>query len=207
MRIGQIKKLVMEEKNCVILNGERGQQWIGGEKWIVRVDDAIRINTDSLKGLFDISQEQADKITVEALPMETYAVYPELRRTMNEMTPSLLDIGNFGGLVTLIFENSVYFAEKKLIRAAIAGEDYREYKLAKNRFGEPLITVWDGFIMTGVVRPENRIMTRKILQMLGGLAAMKPGGTDADVTEDDADGEQQLSMDSYGEGGSDGETA
>lgn len=177
MKVNQIKKLILETMHCVILTGQLGQQWIGDNGWMVRVDDGLRITKNSLKGLFDLDTKQAEKLKVDELPMESYPLWPVLKRDINQMTVSPVGIDNFGEVELLIFGNAAYMLEKKYIKAVIAKEDYREYLLAWDEGNNPLIVINDGMLFAGIARPMDASVCNYILAQMCRVGAMEPGGT------------------------------
>ena len=202
MKIQAIKKLCMGEKLCRVLTGMQGQQWIGGRDWMCRVDDGLLLTKDSIKGLFDLDTEQAEKLRIEEERLEDADLWPVLRRTMNPLAVGLIDLENMGGLEILGHDGTVYIAEKRLIRAAVDSADYREYLLAWDKTDNPLIVVRDGMIFAGVLRPLNRDVCEKILVNMRTIGEMNPGGF---VSREDgeyqlkleAEGGQQLDMDDF----------
>ena len=176
MKISAIKKLILEKKRVTILTGQRGQQWIGGDNWMIRVDDGITIGPDSIKGLFDLDVEQMEKITIEEAPMEGHPMYPELKAAIEQMATGPLVIGNYGGVEMLGFQGDVYLLEDKYIRAAVGRDDYRDYLLARNVDGEPLIVIRDGLVFAGIARPLPVGVCATLLKSMAAIAAMRPRG-------------------------------
>ena len=177
LKINQIKKLVMETKHCVILTGVQGQQWIGGSNWMVRVDDGLRITGDSLRGLFDLDTDQAEKLAVEELPMESYPLWPVLKRDINPMKVCPLGIDDYGGVDLMIFGNAVYMLQQKYVKAVISQDDYREYMLAWDEGNNPLIIINDGLLFAGIARPMRADVCKMLLEQMRAISQLHPGGT------------------------------
>ncbi len=177
LKVGQIKKLILEEKRCVILTGMQGQQWIGGLNWMVRVDEGLKITRDSVKGLFDLDTEQTEKMNVMELPMESYPLWPVLKRDINPMKVGPMDLNNYGGVETLIFGQAVYLLERKYIKAVISREDYREYLLAWDEGNNPLIIINDGLLFAGIARPMRADVCKMLLEQMRAISQLLPGGT------------------------------
>lgn len=192
MKIDKIRKLILEQKGVTILTGQQGQQWIGGRDWMVRVDEGLRLTADSIKGLFDFSVEQMEKITVVEGPLENSPLWFVERRGTNTMQPGPLNIDNYGGIEMLIFSGAVYLAEQKYIRCAVSREDYRDYELAWDKQGNPLIIVMDGLIFAGIFRPLPESACKMLLEQMRFMVALQPGGTgmDGEPAEEPEDGEQ-----------------
>lgn len=205
MKLQQIKRLIMETKHCVILTGVQGQQWIGGRNWMVRLDEGLRITGDSLRGLFDLDTDQAEKLMVEELPMESYHLWPVLKRDINPMQVSPLSIDNYGGVELLIFGNAVYMLEKKYIKAVISQDDYREYMLAWDEKNRPLIVINDGMLFAGIARPMPVEVCKNMMDNMRALCALEPSGTrpeqDNGPLKLEAEGGIQIDMDDYKEAG------
>ena len=176
MKISAIKKLILEKKRVTILTGQRGQQWIGGDNWMIRVDDGITIGPDSIKGLFDLDVEQMEKIAIEEAPMEGHPMYPELKAAIEQMATGPLLIGNYGGVEMLGFQGDVYLLEDKYIRAAVSRDDYRDYLLARNVDGEPLIVIRDGLVFAGIARPMPVAVCANLIKNMAAIADMRPRG-------------------------------
>ena len=94
MKIAQVRKLILQRNHCVILTGQQRQQWIGGNDWMIRVDEGLQITSESIKGLFDLSVEQMDKLTITEAPLETYPLWPVMRRDINELKVAPVGIDN-----------------------------------------------------------------------------------------------------------------
>ena len=208
MKVNQIKKLILETMHCVILTGQQGQQWIGDNGWMVRVDDGLRITKDSLKGLFDLDTKQAEKLKVDEMPMESYPLWPVLKRDINQMTVSPVGIDNFGGVELLIFGNAAYMLEKKYIKAVIAKEDYREYLLAWDEGNNPLIVINDGMLFAGIARPMPVGVCKNMMDNMRALCAMEPGGTrpgqeNGPLKMEEENDSIQLDMEDFGDGQAD----
>ena len=179
MKIAQIRKLILEQKSCVIMTGEMKQQWIGGNAWMARVDEGLKITSESIKGLFDLSVEQMDKLQITECPLETYPLWPVMRRDMNEMKVALVVIDNYGGVETLTCGNAVYLLERKYVKAAVSNDDYRAYTLAWDSGNNPLIVIQDGYIFAGIARPMIADVCKLTLEQMRLLGEMTPGGTRA----------------------------
>ena len=209
MKVAQIKKLVMERKHCVILTSNMKTQWIGGSGWIARVDDGLNITEDGLKGMFDLD-EQKEKLQVQELPLETYPIWPVARRDLNVMKPAELDIGNYGGVVVLTYQNAVYLVEKKYVKAMVTNNDYREYMLGWDEGNNPVILVNDGVIMAGIVRPmmvdDCAAFMQKLYEVCN--AHMIAGGTHAAENNGplklEAETGIQIDMEDFNDGGTGG---
>ncbi|MBR3105854.1 MAG: hypothetical protein IKH30_01570 [Clostridia bacterium] len=206
MKIDKIKKLILDQKGVAILTGERGQQWIGGKDWMVRVDEGLHLTPKSVKGLFDFSVEQMDKLRIEEAALETYPLWPVLRRNVNNMQVGSLNIDNYGGIEMLIFSGKVYLLEQKYIRCAVAREDYREYMLGWDAKDQPLIVINDGMIFAGSARPMPESTCQLLLEQMKFMCSLRPGGTmdpsqaqdDNSQAQDGMDGEQ-LDMERLGQ--------
>lgn len=199
MKIDKIKKLILDQKGVVILTGERGQQWIGGRDWMVRVDEGLQLTPKSIKGLFDFSVEQMDKLRIEEAALEAYPLWPVLRRNVNTMQQGPLNIDNYGGIEMLIFSGKVYLLEQKYIRCAVAREDYREYMLGWDAQDQPLIIINDGMIFAGSARPMPESTCQLLLEQMRFMCSLRAGGTIApSQAQDDMDGEQ-LDMERLGQ--------
>ena len=203
MKINQIKKLIMETKHCVILTGMQGQQWIGGRNWMVRVDDRLRITGDSLRGLFDLDTNQAEKLVVEELPMESYPLWPVLKRDINPMKVCPLGIDDYGGVELLIFGNAVYMLQQKYVKAVISQDDYREYMLAWDEGNRPLIVIDDGMLFAGIARPMPVEVCKNMLDNMRALCALEPSGMrtaqDNGPLKLEAEGGIQMDMEDFGD--------
>lgn len=201
MKIQQIKKLIMETMHCVILTGVQGQQWIGDNGWMTRVDDGLRITKDSIKGLFDLDTKQTEKLRVDELPMESYPLWPVLKRDINQMTVSPVGIDALGGVELLIFGDAAYMLEKKYIKAVISKEDYREYMLAWDEGNNPLIIINDGMLFAGIARPLSAEVCKYTLEKMRWVGAMEPGGTrpaqDNGPLKMEAEGGIQMDMEEF----------
>ena len=202
MKIQTIRKLCLAEKVCRVLTGQRGQQWIGGRDWMCRVDDGLSINREAIRGLFDLDQEQMEKLRIEEGMLEGCSLWPVLRRTMNPLKVGIIDLNNMGGVEILGHDGVVYLAEKKKIKAAVDSADYREYLLAWDKGDNPLIVIRDGMIFAGVVRPLARESCKAVLENMLAIGQCTAGGTEAKEDKDyqlklEAEGGQQLDMDEF----------
>ena len=202
MKIQAIRKLIMEQKECRILTGQQGQQWIGTKDAIFRVDDGLRIAADSIKGLFDLDQAQTEKLRITEEGLESADIWPVMRRTMNTLEEHILELNNMGGLAILGHGGAVYLAEKRKIKAAVDSADYREYLLAWDKQDNPLIVIRDGMIFAGVMRPLPRTVCKATLDHMRVIGGLEPGGAVPREAEEDclrleAEGGQQLDMDDF----------
>lgn len=177
MKNAQIRKLIMDGKHCVILTGQQKQQWIGGNAWMVRVDEGLKITAESVKGLFDLSVEQMDKLQITEAPLEHYPLWPVMKRDINELKVAPVGIDNYGGVDVLTFGNAVYLLERKYVKAAVSSDDYREYLLAWDEGNNPLIVIRDGMIFAGIARPMPAEVCKLTMEQMRWISDMQPGGT------------------------------
>ena len=196
MKIQAIKKLILAEQQCSILTGQQGQQWIGTERAIFRVDDGLRITEDSIKGLFDLDQAQMGKLEIIEQDLELASIWPMMRRPQNQMTVCPLGINNYGGVELLAHDGRMYMCSIDAIKAAVDRGDYREYWLGYDRLHAPLIIVRDGLIFAGVIRPERTEKCKFILKVLEDWAQMIAEGTgvDEEARQEDAPEGEQVAM-------------
>ena len=196
MKIAAIKKLILADRQCCILTGQQGQQWIGTERAIFRVDDGLRITENSIKGLFDLGPAQMDKLEIIQQELEMAHIWPMMRRDQNRMRVCPLGINNYGGVELLAHDGKMYLCSMDAIKAAVDRDDYREYWLGYDRFHAPLIIVRDGMIFAGVIRPMRTEECKFILQALEDWALMMVGGTgvDEEPRQEDAPAGEQVAM-------------
>ena len=203
MKIQQIKKLIMEKKHCVILTGQQGQQWIGGQDWMVRVDEGLKITSDSIKGLFDLDVDQMEKLTIIEAPMEQWPMWPVMKRDINTLTASEIGLDLFGGVELLTFGNAVYLLERKYVKASVSVDDYREFLLAWDSGNNPLIVIQDGLIFAGIARPLHAEVCKRVMGVLDELCALLPSGTRAPEENGplklEPEGGIQINMDDFKE--------
>lgn len=179
MKIAQIRKLILERWRCNILTGNQKQQWIGGNDWMVRVDEGLFLTAECVKGLFDLDTVQMTKLQITEAPLETYPLWPVMKRDMNPMKAGPVAIDEYGGVATLIFGNAVYLLERKYIKAAVSNDDYREYMLAWDEGNNPLIVICDGMIFSGIARPMSADVCKLTMEQMRHMSALEPGGTRA----------------------------
>lgn len=194
MKIQAIKKLILAEKECYILTGQQGQQWIGTARAIFRVDDGLKLRSSSIKGLFDLDTNQEKRIEIIEQDLEMADIWPMMRKSQNQMTVCPLGINNFGGVELLASGGRMYLCSVNTIKAAVDTADYREYMLGYDRFHAPLIIVNDGLIFAGVIRPEATEKCKFILKELEDWAQMIAAGTGVEETPEESDAEEQISM-------------
>ena len=207
MKIGAIRKLILEKKHCTILTGQQRQQWIGGNDWMIRVDEGLKITSDSIKGLFDLDVGQMEKLQITEAPLETSPLWPVMKRDINPLKISEIGIDAFGGLEMLTFGNAVYLLEKKYVKATVSVDDYREFLLAWDNGNNPLIVIQDGMIFAGIARPMHAAECKTVMNLLGAVAALHPGGTrdkqedgpinPSQAQDDSAEGGIQMDMDDF----------
>ena len=202
MKIQAIKKLCMAGQYCRILTGQQGQQWIGGRAWMARVDEGLRIDADAIPGLFDLSDEQNGKLTIEEAQLETADLWPVLRRTMVQLKEAPFRLKSGGEDIIILGLNGVaYLLNQRYVRAAVDNADYREYMLAWDQWDNPLIIVNDGMIFAGVVKPYSKETAEKALAELEAVGSCLAGGWIA--REEDyqlkleAETGKQLNMDDF----------
>lgn len=196
MKIAAIKKLILAAKECYILTGQQGQQWIGTQKAIFRVDDGLRLRASSIKGLFDLDTEQESRTEIIEQEMEMADIWPMMRKTQCKMDVCPLGINNYGGVELLSHGGRMYLCSVNAIKAAVDTADYREYLLGYDRFHAPLIIVNDGMIFAGVIRPEQTDKCKFILKALEDWAQMIAAGTgvDEEPRQEDAPEGEQVAM-------------
>lgn len=203
MKIQQIKKLILEKKHCVILTGQQRQQWIGGNDWMVRVDEGLEITSDSIKGLFDLDVDQMEKLQIMEAALEQWPMWPVMKRDINTLNVSEIGLDVFGGVIMLTFGNAVYLLERKYVKAAVSVDDYREFLLAWDGGNNPLIVIQDGLIFAGIARPLPEAVCRRTMEMLCELSSRHPGGTRAPeengMLKLEPEGGIQLDMTNFGE--------
>lgn len=202
MKIGAIRKLILGGKSCRILNGERGQQWMGNSRCIVRVDDGLRIGPESIKGLFDLDVEQAEKLKITEERLEEADMWPVPSRTMVKLAGRNIALANMGGLEIIGQGGTAYLIETGLVKVDIDKDDYKEYMLAWDKEDNPLITIWDGMLMCGIIRPLDRALCEKILTEMETIGGFLPGGWIPREQKDyqfklPPEGGQQLDMDDF----------
>lgn len=196
MKIQAIKKLILAARECSILTGQQGQQWIGTERAIFRVDDGLRITRSSIKGLFGLDIAQMDKLEIIEQELEMAHIWPLMKRSQNQMTVCPLGINNYGGVELLAEGGRMYLCSVNAIKAAVDNDDYREYWLGFDRFHAPLIIVNDGLIFAGVIRPEPTEKCKFLLKAIEDWAQMIAAGTGADEEprQEDAPEVEQVAM-------------
>lgn len=208
MKIEQIRKLILQRNYCVILTGQQKQQWIGGKEWMTRVDKGLRINSESIKGLFDLSVEQMEKLQITEAPLETYPLWPVMKRDMNELKAAPMGLDSFGGVNILTFGNAAYLLEEKYVKAAVSKDDYRAYVLAWDAWNNPLIVIQDGYIFAGIARPMIADVCKLTLEQMRLLGEMTPGGTrgpnEGGPLKLEPEGGIQMDMTDFGEEEDDG---
>lgn len=193
MKIQAIKKLCLRAKRCNIMTGQQGQQWIGTNSAIFRVDDGLRITADSIKGLFDLTFEQSEGLQIEEYTLEVASIWPMMRYDQNKMKVCPLGINNYGGVELLAHGGKMYLCGMDAIKAAVDKDDYREYWLGYDRFHAPLIIVRDGMLFAGVIRPMNTEASEYILKALEDWSQLQPAGFGVQERDEAQDG-QQMSM-------------
>lgn len=177
MKIQAIKKLCMQVQRCRILTGQQGQQWIGTRQWMCRIDEGLRIDTASIRGIFDLSDEQARKLQIEEERLETADLWPVLRRTMVPLTEAPFRMKSGGEDIIILGLNGVaYLLEQRFVRTAVDNSDYRQYMLAWDQWENPLIIVNDGMIFAGVVKPYSKEAAEKALAELEAVGSCLAGG-------------------------------
>lgn len=194
MKIQAIKKLILAEKECYILTGQVGQQWIGTQKAIFRVDDGLKLRSSSIKGLFDLDTDQEARIEIIEQELEMASIWPMMRKSQNIMTVCPLGINNFGGVELLAHGGRMYMCSVNAIKAAVDTADYRKYMLGYDRFHAPLIIVNDGMIFAGVIRPEPTEKCKFILKALEDWAQMIAAGTGMEEAPEEAPEGEQMEM-------------
>lgn len=181
MKIAAIKRMCLGERMCRILTGQQGQQWIGTNGCIVRVDDGLRISKESVKGLFDLDPMQTEKLLIIEEDLETSDIWPVMRIPQNKMSVCPLD---FNGVEALSCNGGMLLCSKAAIKTAVETGDYREYLLGWDREHRPVIIIYDGMIFAGLVRPKRIDASRFFATAMKIWSELKPAGFNAEAPEE-----------------------
>lgn len=207
MRFSQIKKLCKEDSECTIFE-EGTHQWIGTRHAAYPVED-VDIDTSSIKTLFDWPDVESDiGVGMSALANSTlcpdgavrfnYAPnkWPKLEQGMPVMVA-----GEW--INPLVHSGGVMFVREDRVKPARRKHEYADFRLAYNRQMEPLVVITNGFMVTGIVRPQTKREAELILETMGKMVNMLPQGTPGDVklrAEDEGEIDGQITMDEMMEG-------
>lgn len=189
MKINEIAALVRKQKVCVIATGARGKQWIGTWSALYPVDGVV-LNQGSIPALLDLNEREQENILIQEIPLEDAGVYPKEKVTPNPMTEVGLELNLYGGVICLTDRGRAYLLEKRMIRPAVGGDQYRQYMLGEGRNGAPTIVIYDGLLYAGVAAPLAEGETEGVLRDLRKFCFLRAGGYHAGEEEATDEGEQ-----------------
>jgi hypothetical protein len=68
MKLTAIKKLCVDKRTFVIINTPEGRQWLTDGSNVYPVE-GVRIHSDSIPALFDLTKKQADSMQIREVNM------------------------------------------------------------------------------------------------------------------------------------------
>lgn len=166
MKIQAIRALVKAAQWCVLYTSQKGGQWIGTRDAMFRVDNGLCLAHDKVPGLLVLDEQEQKKITFFKERLEDAEIYPVPRVDLNQMTDMGFEILCGKQLLPLRCVAKTYLVDLKMVRAAVDDEDYRYFYLVRNRWGAPLIAVYDGMIQQGVIKPEPMKAVETVMKLL-----------------------------------------
>lgn len=189
MKITHIKKLCVEAHMCMIYETGDGRQWIGTQDEIYPADE-LTLSAGAIKTIFDMPDAETkmdvgvDEIwRSELVPCDEEIEvecegWPELH-CMNPM------FYNGEKVYPLTREDgAVLFVRDAYVKPAIRKNDYLAFRMARNRFGHPLIVIGNGTLVTGIARPIPKKGAEALLDLLRKMCEMSAEGSPADQEAD-----------------------
>ena len=182
MKITHIKKLCVDAHMCMIYEANEQRQWIGTQEAIYQVDE-ITLSKGSIKTLFDMPDaDRKMEIGVEdiwrseLIPCdEEIDIELEGWAELHCMNPLY-----YSGekVYPLTCENgAILFVREDYVKPAIRKNDYLVFKMARNRFGHPLVVIGNSTLVTGIVRPIPKKGAAELVDLLHKLGDMQAEGT------------------------------
>lgn len=178
MKINAIKRICLDEGECVIYNDEKtGEQWIGTTSACYPVDSG-RITVTDIAGLFDIKMGKADAMTICEEDWQTCGIRPQ--RWMGDMQEYRcvegVRIYCRGELCDIIaYKGTAYMVRVGRRNAARISEPYAGMFISWDRQGEPVFLIYSGFELAGIIRPEPAEATIQVLNEMAQIAKLDVG--------------------------------
>ena len=175
MKLNAIKQVCTRAKQFFIYNAANGQQWIGTQEVCYPVE-GIRITEESVPCLFDLSEDKQEKMEVKTLPFEDGGLYPATRAGTAQLMieEGMIPLYFRGGLrKPLEWNRTLYMLEVDKLKAAESTDGYVRFEAAENRQGETLVIVQDGFMVTGIMRPDPPEVTNTAKRFLKYMAFLR----------------------------------
>lgn len=169
MKIQAIKKLCMEMESFMLFNCENGRQLLcdGRGAWPV---EGIKLTSDIIPALFDITEKQQDKISIRELPVpdeERFALEPmEGEEELTDMG-TIWNDGNF--IRVLSGEDGLLFINQALTKPGENKEGKFTYCARKREGRVPLVACYGDMLVSAIVMPMKG---RAIMERLEKISYM-----------------------------------
>ena len=182
MRITHIKKLCVEAHMCMIYETDGGRQWIGTMEAIYPVDE-MTLGKGSIKTLFDMPDAESrmdigvDEIWKSELVPCDQEIEIELEGWQELHCMNPLHYAGEKIYPMTRDDGAILFIREDYVKPAIRKNDYLTFKMARNRFGHPLIVIGNGTLVTGIARPIPKKGAAAIVDLLRKMGEMDAEGT------------------------------
>ena len=204
MKLNAIKAVCTKAKKFVLYTDYSGKAaWIGTDTAMYPIE-GILIDENSIESLFDIQESKLEKLKIETVPMLQCPLEVDFDEIDEDMLMCVGYSVYCGGALNrmLSFDGKLYSVDVDRLKPAEISSDYARYYFSVNAGGEPIITVRDGLIVTGLLKPNEAFITELIQQQgkaIGDLQIEKPYAAAKPAT----DGYEQLEIDGEGTGDAD----
>ncbi len=197
MKLTAIKKLCVDKRTFVIINTPEGRQWLTDGSNVYPVE-GVRIHSDSIPALFDLTPKQADPMQIREVNMIDDRLTIEPQPDTEKLLEDIGAVWYAGELFRVLGSaNGLIFVPVATLKPAENKMGALEFYERVNPAGHILIAVYGNMLCNALVCPVNQKTAESIMAQVQAVAlqAIRTGASpDAEAAADKAEREAEEAM-------------